>query len=224
VCPPGGFVVLVEDSTVLEQFPALLQAPGVIIEMTGGSPSLNNDGDDIVLLDPAGGIVDSIPYLPSWHHPEVIDSKGRSLEKVYPLLNGADGRSWSTSAAREGGTPGQQNSLYAKVPTQAVSLTFSPNPFSPDGDGRDDNTVISFSTLSGPSTFSLRIYDTEGRLIRQLATNELTGPTGAIVWDGFDDQRQKARIGMYVVYLEILSAGGNVLEAKKGVVVLAGRM
>ena len=224
VCPPGGFVVLVEDSTVLEQFPGLLQASGIIVELTGGSPSLNNDGDDIALLDPAGGIVDSVSYLPSWHHPEVIDSKGRSLEKVYPLLNGADGRNWSTSADRGGGTPGRQNSLYAKAPRQGASLSFSPNPFSPDGDGRDDVTIISFATSSGPSTFSLRIYDIEGRLIRQLATNELTGPTGAIVWDGLDEQRRKARIGMYVVYLEILGAGGDLFEAKKGVVVLAGQL
>ena len=224
VCPPGGFVVLAEDSTVLERFPDLLHTPGVTIELTGGSPSLNNDGDDVILLDPAGGIVDSVSYLPSWHHPEVIDSKGRSLEKVHPFLNGADGRNWSTSANREGGTPGGQNSLYTKAPTRAASLTFSPNPFSPDGDGRDDVTVISFATPSGSSTFSLRIYDIEGRLIRQLSTNELTGPTGQIVWDGFDDQRRKARIGMYVVYLEILGGGGEVFEAKKGVVVLAGQM
>jgi hypothetical protein len=195
-----------------------------LIAITGGTPSLNNEGDDIILLDPSGAMIDSVPYLPGWHHPSVIDPGGRSLEKVNPLLNGSDARAWSTSADGEGGTPGWTNTLYAPVRPQTGSLTLSPNPFSPDGDGRDDQTIIGFGTPEGTSTISLRIYDIEGRLIRQLATNELTGPAGNVVWDGFDDRRRKARIGMYVVYLEILDAVGSVIDARKAVVVLAGRL
>jgi hypothetical protein len=222
-CPPGGFVVLAEDSAVIRNYSSLSHGSALVV-LTGGSPGLNNDGDDIILLDHAGGVVDSVSYLPSWHHPEVIDSKGKALEKVSPLLTGSDSRNWSTSAASEGGTPGMQNSLYTPARARAASLTFSPNPFSPDGDGHDDLTIISFEMPEGSSTFSVRIYDITGRLIRQLATNELTSPAASLVWDGLDDQRRKARIGMYVVYLEILTVQGAVLEAKKGVVVLAGKM
>jgi hypothetical protein len=135
-----------------------------------------------------------------------------------------DERNWSTSADPQGGTPGRQNSLYSPVRTQAATLTFTPNPFSPDGDGHDDVMIIAFEIPSGSSTFSLRIYDVAGRLIRQLATNELAGRSGTIVWDGLDDMKRKARIGMYVVYLEILDERGAVREARKGVAVLAAKL
>jgi len=85
-------------------------------------------------------------------------------------------------------------------------------------------TIIRYEVPAGASTFSLRIFDIDGRLIRRLATNELTGPTGNIVWDGLDDQKRKARIGMYVVLLEIFGTNGEVIGARKGVVVLAGRL
>ena len=223
VCPPGGFLVLAEDSTVITRY-SLLTHPLLQVMLTGGSPGLNNDGDDVVVVDHAGGVVDSVSYAPSWHHPEVIATKGRSLERINPSLVGHDARNWSTSADPSGGTPGRQNSLYAPVRPAAASVAITPNPFSPDGDGHDDQTIISFETPSGSSTFSVRVYDTDGRLIRQLATNELTGPAGSVVWDGLDDQRRKARIGMYVVYLEILGPGGDVRDVRKAVVVLAGRL
>ncbi len=221
---PGGFLLLAEDLSLLTFFPFLVDDKGLLLLVTGGSPSLNKDGDELVLCDPAGAVIDSVPYLPSWHHPDVIDVNGRSLEKINPALNGVDPRNWSTAAAPEGGTPGRQNSLYSGTPPTHSALTFSPNPFSPDGDGRDDMTIIRYEAPEGSSTISLQIFDIDGRLIRRLATNELTGPSGNIVWDGLDDQHRKARIGMYVVFLEIFGRNGEVIAVRKAVVVLAGKL
>ena len=71
---------------------------------------------------------------------------------------------------------------------------------------------------------SIRIYDVRGRLIRRLVNNEPGSSREDIAWDGRDDEHQKARIGMYIVLLEALNAGGGMLESAKGVVVLAGRL
>ena len=70
----------------------------------------------------------------------------------------------------------------------------------------------------------MRIYDIQGRLIRTLANSEPSGSRGEIIWDGFDDNRNKARIGIYVVLLEALDASGGNVQALKGVVVVATRL
>jgi len=130
-CPPGGFILLMEDSSLFTSFPYISEEDGLVVAITGGSPGLNNDGDDVVLVDPAGAVVDSVSYLPSWHHPEVIDPTGLSLEKIHPLLNGSDARNWSTTASQAGGTPGRQNSLYSAIPSQPRLSVSRRIPFRP---------------------------------------------------------------------------------------------
>jgi len=74
------------------------------------------------------------------------------------------------------------------------------------------------------TTISLSVYDVRGRLVRQLSAHEPSGSKGDIVWNGHDSENRKARIGMYIVYLEALDDGGAALATAKGVVVLAARL
>jgi hypothetical protein len=221
---PGEFFVLAGDSSVLNLFAFLTTVEPRLLTIVNKSVSLNNEGDRLVLRDPGGSNIDSLDYSPSWHHPSVTDETGRSLEKINPLLRSSDPRSWSTCTRTLGGTPGEQNSLYSATTPSASRLSFSPNPFSPDGDGHEDVTIIHFELPFEVATISVTIYDVRGRLVRRLADNEPTGSRGEIVWNGYDDEQQKARIGMYVVYLEALSTTGGILEETKGVVVLAAKL
>jgi hypothetical protein len=70
----------------------------------------------------------------------------------------------------------------------------------------------------------MKIFDVRGRLIRYLVNNEPSGSRRDIVWDGYDEEKQKARIGVYVIFLEGMDEAGGVLHAAKGVVVLAGKL
>jgi hypothetical protein len=221
---PGEFFVLAADSSALNLFPFLTAVEPRLLTIVNKGLSLNNEGDRLVLRDPGGSNIDSLDYSPSWHHPSVTDETGRSLEKINPLLRSGDSRSWSTCTRTLGGTPGEQNSLYSAQFHLASRLSFSPNPFSPDGDGYEDVTIIHFELPVEVATISVSIYDVRGRLIRRLADNEPSGSRGEIVWNGYDDEQQKARIGMYLVYLEALSVVGGVLEETKGVVVLAAKL
>jgi len=74
------------------------------------------------------------------------------------------------------------------------------------------------------SLISIKIFDTRGRLIRRLANAEPAGSHGDFIWDGRDDNRSLARIGMYVVYVEAIDERGGTLETTRGVVVLARRL
>ena len=103
-------------------------------------------------------------------------------------------------------------------------LSFSPNPFSPDFDGRDDFTLIQYVLTLPVSAISVRVYDVCGRLIRVLENNSPAGAKGEMVWDGRDDDRRRARIGMYLVVLEAIDPVGGAMESVRGVVVLAARL
>ena len=74
------------------------------------------------------------------------------------------------------------------------------------------------------STVNLRIYDIKGRLIRTLANGELAGTQGDIVWDGFDDNKQRARIGVYVIYLEATDRSSGKVMTAKAVAVVATKL
>ncbi|MCW5895461.1 MAG: lamin tail domain-containing protein [Bacteroidetes bacterium] len=220
---PGEYFVLASDSSITRRLlTGTEQRPLVIVNQS--SLSLNNDGDDIVLMDASGFVIDSVSYLPSWHNPNVTDKSGRSLEKINPLLSSNDSRNWSTCAEAGGGTPGRTNSVFATTLPARSNLSFFPNPFSPDGDGREDFCIIQYEVPLTVSTIRVRIYDALGRRIRTLVNNEPGAARGSVVWDGMDDDKQKARVGIYVVLLEAIDDKGGVVETAKGAVVLAARL
>ena len=224
---PRKFVVIAADSTILAQFSYLASlGPDVhlfILNRSGGL-GLNNDGDDVILRDAAGRTIDSISYSPSWHHPDVIDPKGRSLERINPDLSSNDKRNWSTSPSPSGGTPGKVNGIFTGALPTSASISMHPNPFSPDGDGFEDFCVIRYNLPLTTALIRITIFDLKGRLLRTLANCELSGSQGEIVWDGLDDSKQRVRIGCYVVFVESIDGEGGILATAKDVVVVATKL
>jgi hypothetical protein len=216
--PPGGLAVLTRDSAALREARGWIPAPVVQV---AGFPSLNNDGDLVLLSDPRGRVVDSVPYRPSWHTPLIGAAAGRSLERVHPALPSSDPRSWGTSVAPGGATPGLPNSLLARALPRASALSCAPNPFSPDGDGRDDLLMIRFALPSPSGIFSLVLYDVRGRKVRCLADHEPCGPERMVAWDGRDDAGGRAPVGMYIILLEAAPADGSPVLEARAVAVLA---
>lgn len=223
---PWEYVVLGSDSSLLTWFPHLRQIDSRLVRIcTADWLALNNEGDDIIVRDPMGHVIDSVAYSPLWHNPGVEDQTGRSLEKIRPAGRSNDARNWSTCALSVGGTPGTVNSIYAPATgLPDAQLSILPNPFSPDGDGTEDFAVISYHLVSDVSMLNVKIYDIRGRLVRCLVNNEPAGARGEIVWDGRDDGGRKARIGPYVVLLEALNDPGGIISIAKGLVVLAARL
>ncbi|MEE9224896.1 MAG: lamin tail domain-containing protein [Bacteroidota bacterium] len=225
ILPSGAYAVLASDSSVFASFPELREMAGTeLVLFRGSGLSLNNDGDAIILKDMGGYTIDSVSYLPQWHNPEVIDGTGRALERIHPEAGSNDSRNWSTSADRRGGTPRRQNSIFASFISSDTRVSFSPNPFSPDGDGFEDFTVMHYNLPLTAATIQVKIYDSLGRLVRILSHGEPSGSQGDLIWDGLDDERQRLRMGIYIVLLEALDSVGGELETAKAVVVLAGRL
>jgi len=223
----GGFAVVAAESTVCNIFPNLGSPhPDIslsILNRSGGF-SFNNDGDAIVLKDLTGQTIDSVAYLPCWHHPDVVDTRGRSLERINPNIETNDPRNWSTCTNIAGGTPGKINSVMTISAVSNSAISISPNPFSPDGDGFEDYCIIHYNLPMHTSTLNIKIYDIKGRCIRTLANGELAGTQGEIIWDGLDESRQRARIGVYVVYLEATDRSSGRVERAKAVAVVATKL
>jgi hypothetical protein len=194
-----------------------------ILNHSGGF-SLNNDGDAVVLKDLTGQTIDSVAYLPGWHHPDVVDTKGRSLERINPNIESNDPRNWSTCTTILGGTPGKVNSIMTLSITSNSLISISPNPFSPDGDGFEDFCIIRYTLPLMTSTINVKVYDIKGRLVRTLANGELAGRQGELVWNGFDDNKQRSRIGVYVIFLEATDRSSGKVVTAKAVAVVAARL
>jgi hypothetical protein len=221
---PDEFFLIVSDSTLFAQYPSLEEAAAGVFVPGGVGLGLNNSGDSIVLCDPSGGSVDSLHYDASWHNPSFLEHRGRSLEKLAPFLPSGDARNWSTCVDPAGATPGKPNSLYTPVPPRQSYLAFSPNPFSPDNDGRDDFVIVHYDVPVRTDAVSVTVYDARGRLIRRLLTAEASAYGGEVVWDGRDDEQGLARVGMYIVVLEAIDEKGGSMINARGVVVLACRL
>jgi hypothetical protein len=223
----GEYIIVAADSSLFKLFQNLIRSDSTIhicILNCSGGFSLNNDGDVVVLKDLTGQTIDSVAYLPSWHHPDVVDTKGRSLERINPNIDSNDPRNWSTCTNILGGTPGKANSIMTPYLNVSSLISVSPNPFSPDGDGFEDYCIIHYNLPMMTSTLNLRIYDVKGRLIRTLANGELAGTQGEIVWNGFDDNKQRARIGVYVIFLEATDRSSSRVVTAKAVAVVATKL
>ncbi len=227
VVRPGAFVVVAADSSIFSLFPLPAEsqrACTVFVLKTSGDFGLNADGDNVFLRDLTGTTIDSVSYTPGWHRPDVVDTKGRSLERVNPDLDSNLPANWTTCVLSVGGTPGGPNSVLTRGVISTSSLTFTPNPFSPDGDGFEDFCLVQYRLGLSVPLIHARIYDMKGRLVRTLANSKISSPQGELLWDGLNDDRQRVRIGPYIVLIQAVESDGTRTTSLKGVVVVAGKL
>ncbi|HTY08417.1 MAG TPA: lamin tail domain-containing protein, partial [Candidatus Edwardsbacteria bacterium] len=182
-----------------------------LLKPVGGLPSLNNDGDLVCLRDAGGAVVDEVSYDAHWG-----GGCGVSLERINPFLASSDRASWGGCVSSACATPGAQNSLYQEKPAAGPALALSPNPFSPDRDGYEDNLIISLALDWPQAAVTVRVYDRLGRLVRTLAQDKPTAASADLVWDGTSDQGTVCPMGLYVVSLEAraIVSGGAIKTSK----------
>ena len=81
-----------------------------------------------------------------------------------------------------------------------------PNPFSPNGDGLYDETIITFYLGREADHVNIEFYDLEGRLARRLVFKGPTDYTGrsqhTMTWDGTDVGGNIVPYGIYVMRVE----------------------
>lgn len=144
---PGEYRVLTATSSVS----SFANSVGVT-----SFPSLNNAGDAIVLKSDLGVLIDSISYTNAWYHDPLKSDGGYSIERINPYDPCTDISDWIASNDPDGGSPGDQNSVYDPTPdTQAPYLSslfaMPPNQLSVTfNEGMDSLALVSMLINTSP--------------------------------------------------------------------------
>lgn len=210
---PGEYFVFTESVVGVTAF-----YPNAVVEniiQVDDLPSYSNGDGVVILADSLFEISDRFAYTDELHYPLLDDTEGVSLERLDAERPTDDDTNWHSAASTVGfATPGFENSqFFAAEAADVVSL--SPEVFSPDNDGIDDQLQISYDLGRPGFTGNIYIYDDAGRLMTHLINNALLGNTGTFSWDGFDSEGQKASVGIYIVYFEAFHPDGSTIAEKK---------
>ena len=214
---PGDYLVLTKDTNGV--FPWFnIECVECFLQMEK-FPSYNNDFDYVVLLDENMQVIDELFYTEKMHHPLLAEEKGISLERISFLQNTNDLKNWHSASTTSGyGTPGYQNSQVEIESNSEPKVTFSPESFSPNFDGYNDEYKIEYELDKPGFAANISIFDSAGRFVMKLVNNEILGTSGTISWNGEDQTGQKQKLGVYVVLVEIFNTAGEIYQFKDGVV------
>jgi hypothetical protein len=217
--PRTYFVISVNDK-IVSQYPSLSGKNNLVI--LGKNDLGLGENEGIVMLEnPDTTLIDSIHYFSSWHYDALSSKVGISLERRHLDLPAYDKKNWGSSLADAGATPLAPNSLSADSTTNVSSIDVSakPNPFSPDGDGFDDETLITVSIPSSQEELiTLKVYDLQGRLVSTIAQDKRIFQSADIQFSGKDDNGRTMPIGLYTLVANSSNPG---LSGKKIGLVIA---
>ena len=178
------------------------------------------------IVDGQEVILDAVDYKQDWHFGLLEDKNGVSLERISFDASTQDESNWQSAAATNGfATPTAQNSQAIVDPTTSTEgiIELIHPTFSPDQDGFEDFLQINLTPDTPGNLATIKIFDKVGRPISTLANNELVSLNSSFIWDGTTDQNTLARMGIYILWIQIHDADGNVQQFKE-VVVLAKRL
>jgi hypothetical protein len=214
---PGNYLALTKDTNGV--FPWFeIKCRECFLQMEK-FPSYNNDFDYVVLLNENMQVIDELFYSEKMHHLLLAEEKGISLERISCKTETNDIKNWHSASTNSGyGTPGYKNSQLEIEDIQTPKITFSPESFSPNFDGYNDEYQINYELEKPGYIANISIFDSAGRFVMKLANNEILGTSGTITWNGKDETGQHQKLGVYVVLVEIFNTSGEVYRYKDGVV------
>jgi hypothetical protein len=153
----------------------------------------------------------------------LISIKGISLERISFDRATEDPSNWHSASHNAGyGTPAYKNSQYAEFTFEDSPFTITPEIFSPDNDGYNDVLGILYKFDEPGYHVEITIYDSKGRLVKKLVKKEVTGIEGTFLWNGINENNEKAGIGIYIIYSEVKDLQGKI-KKYKNTAVLGGK-
>ena len=102
-------------------------------------------------------------------------------------------------------SPSRSLSIRAGGASSAIAdVALAPNPFTPNGDGVNDEVQISFSLfrVQVERPLAIRVFDLSGRRVWE-QTESIAGGAQQLSWDGRDDLGNTVRPGLYLCQIEV---------------------
>lgn len=192
---PGEYVVVTGDSAGAGNW-----LPGIFVIIVSGFPALNNTGDQVILLSPAGVVIDEVDYS---RFP--LTKSGRSLEKVSLVAPSQEATSWVTSPAPQGHTAGRENSVL--LPEEQAGLTLVPNPLRLNTP--ESSLKVAYVTPFSTINLLVEIYDLAGRRLGTVFNEGPVPGTGAVTWDAQSVDPVRYKTGQYVLLFRARDTGSS---------------
>lgn len=191
--PPQGYALLTRNAEDLRNAYPHLPEGTLVLELP--LPTLNDDGDTIILHAPDGTPLDQVTYG------KLDAESGQSLERRLPEAPSNRAENWFLSVSPTGSTPGAENSVRHETGERPL-LDASPNPFDP----KQGPAQLRYEApLTAKVT--LRIFNSAGMVVRVLKEGDPHGGRQTVSWDGKDDKGEKLPPGIYIAQLLAVSEG-----------------
>ena len=116
------------------------------------------------------------------------------------------------------------NSLHFEGLPDKGTLEFATNPFSPNGDGINDELLVKYRLPYEQGIIKLQIFDMTGRNIATPYWNVHFPQEGLLKWNGKRDDGKEARIGLYIVKFTAKDPASSKVWEKVKTVVLAKQL
>ncbi len=234
---PDGYLIFPKEYYVLSTNSAIIKKqyfvkyPENMIEIPSMISMANTSGN-VLLIASSYQLIDKLDYDEDMQYALLQNAKGISLERLNYDRPSNDRGNWHSSATTGdlysqtsdyAGTPSSQNSQFTIGTEFDGEVWLNQDIFSPDNDGYYDVLDIHYKFDEAAYTANIVIFDSHGKLIRNLISNDLLATKGVITWDGLDNENNKANIGIYIIYVEVFNLSGDVKHFKLKTVV-GGRL
>lgn len=211
--PKTFWVITTNPDTVKAQY--FTSHPENFIKLTN-LPSYGDASGRAVILNKDSIRIDQFNYNQNMHFALLKDVEGVSLERSSFKLPTNQPRNFRSATASVGyATPADMNSQYLEDVVSNDEISLASATFSPDNDGFEDVLQILFKLPQANYVANVTIFDDQGRLVKKLIQNETLATEGQWIWDGIDQNNNKVKTGIYIIYAELFDLNGQVKKYKK---------
>ncbi len=147
ILEPGKYIILCDDENI-----NLFTPFGDVLSFSS-FPALSNGGDEIIIKNENGVVIDAISYNLDWYQDPDKSDGGWSIELIDPNSPCEFETNWSASNDSNGGTPGTENSVLG----QSSSETGISNKFLNSNNQLtiNFNNALDEASLTDPNNFSI---------------------------------------------------------------------
>jgi hypothetical protein len=216
ILAPGEYLAITPSAAVLKG-EYLLSGEETFLTLKD-LPSFSDEAGSVALADSENRTIDSFHYSKEMHSVFIKDDEGVSLERI---TNSAldSPQNWKSGSSSVGfATPGYINSNTIVPEFAGQPLTVDPEIFNPLS-GQPNFTLIHYNFDQGGYVANVKIFDAQGRSVKELANNDILGTRGFYRWEGDRDDGTKANLGSYMIWFEIFDEQGTVKRYQRRIAI-----
>ena len=216
ILAPGEYLAITPNVPALEG--EYIQDQKVNFVQVKNLPSFDDDSGSVTITDSNGNAIDFFRYSKEMHSVFIKDDEGVSLERISSTATN-ESQNWASASRSVGfATPGLKNSNTLAFDQVEKPLLVEPEIFNPLS-GQPNFALIHYNFEQSGYVANIKIFDSYGRKVREVANNDLLGTHGFYRWDGDRDAGSKASLGSYMIWFEVFNQEGTVKRYQRRVAI-----